>query len=86
MHSNRMHTAALYRTGGLSGQRPPWTETPLDRDPCGQTDACENITLPQTSFAGGNNNIVIWYSDDIISNYRQIAIGIAWVVMNRIVL
>ena len=22
--------------------------------PCGQTDACENITLPQTSFAGGN--------------------------------
>ena len=21
---------------------------------CGQTDACENITLPQTSFAGGN--------------------------------
>ena len=27
------------------------TETPL---PCGQTDTCENITLPQTSFAGGN--------------------------------
>ena len=23
--------------------------------PCGQTDACENITLPQTSFEGGNN-------------------------------
>ena len=26
-------------------------ETPLR----GQTDACENITFPQTSFAGGNN-------------------------------
>ena len=24
-------------------------------DPPGQTDTCENITLPQTSFAGGNN-------------------------------
>ena len=22
--------------------------------PCGQTDMCKNITLPQTSFAGGN--------------------------------
>ena len=22
--------------------------------PCEQTDACENISLPQTSFAGGN--------------------------------
>ena len=27
-------------------------ETPLDRDPlAGQTDTCENITLPETSFA-----------------------------------
>ena len=42
------------------GQSPPWTETPPDRDP--QTDTplnrmthgCKNITLPQTSFAGGN--------------------------------
>ena len=24
--------------------------------PCRQTDACENITLPQTSFAGGNKH------------------------------
>ena len=30
---------------------PTETETPL---PCGQTDTCENITLAQTSFAGGN--------------------------------
>ena len=28
-----------------------WSGTP----PCGQTDACKLITLPQTSFAGGNN-------------------------------
>ena len=30
----------------------PWmqTPTPVDR----MTGACENITLPQTSFAGGN--------------------------------
>ena len=27
-----------------------WSGTP----PCGQTHACEYITLPQTSFAGGN--------------------------------
>ena len=47
----------------------PWRETALDKDPPwtgsdiiqraphphGQTDTCENITLPQTSFAGGNN-------------------------------
>ena len=26
------------------------------RPNCGQKDACENITLSQTSFAGGNNN------------------------------
>ena len=78
----------LYILGGVSdtdppGQRPPWTETPCDRDlpwtetpvtetPLGQnpspdrippltetnllpgqTDACENIALPQTSLAGG---------------------------------
>ena len=29
-----------------------WSGTP----PCGQTDACKLITLPQTSFAGGNNS------------------------------
>ena len=49
-------------------KRPPWTktswtETPLDRDPLDRdnslpvnrmTDRCKNITLPQTSFTGGN--------------------------------
>ena len=28
--------------------RHPWTQTP-----CRQTDRCKNVTLPQTSFAGG---------------------------------
>ena len=27
--------------------------------PHGQTDACENIILPQTSFTGGNNTIEV---------------------------
>ena len=52
---------ALYRTGG--GVTVQWggglwpgrgvcvRETPLPS--CGQTDTCEIITLPQTSFAGG---------------------------------
>ena len=26
--------------------------------PCGQTDTCENITLPQTSFADGNYTLI----------------------------
>ena len=45
---------------------PPGTMHPLDHaplgpctppragTPCGQTDACKHITLPQTSLAGGN--------------------------------
>ena len=52
----------------------PWTETPFYRDPQKEhgtwqpdrkwhhtewlTRACENITLSQTSFAGGNNRLV----------------------------
>ena len=55
------------------GQKHPPGQTPLDRDLlpppdrgpapgqrpllCGQTDTCENITLPQTSFAGGNKKL-----------------------------
>ena len=31
-------------------QAPPWDQAP----PYGQTHACKHITLPQTSFAGGN--------------------------------
>ena len=44
------------------GSTPPWKQTPLwscdacweATPPCGQTNTCDNITLPQTSFAGGN--------------------------------
>ena len=46
----------------------PWTKAPLDRPPtrtetppprlpCGQTNASETITLPQTLFTGGKNVI-----------------------------
>ena len=40
---------------------PPWTE--------GMRHACENITLPQTSFAGGKYTFVVYtcfFSDEII--------------------
>ena len=37
--------------GGVSAQGS------LPHTPYGHTDACENITLPQTSFAGGNNRL-----------------------------
>ena len=45
--------------GGVSVQRGPCLAVsvldPLDRDtPRGQTYTCENITFPETSFAGGN--------------------------------
>ena len=64
--------AFLVRGGGLpnpSGCRPPSRQNPLDaghvtRDacweanplPCGQTDTCENITLPHTASADGKNH------------------------------
>ena len=36
-------------------RHPPGPGTPRDQaPPCGQTHACKHITLPQTSFAGGN--------------------------------
>ena len=37
-------------TGGSLSSRVSVRETPSNYE---QTDACENITLPQTSFAGG---------------------------------
>ena len=39
--------------GSLSGASLSW-RPPGQRPPCGQTDTCENITLPETSFASGN--------------------------------
>ena len=69
MHSSRMRTArSSSRRGGVSTRHPPWDHappgpcTPPEQAPreqtspsCGQTHACKHITLPQTSFAGGNN-------------------------------
>ena len=50
------------RPGGVSIRHPqdhappPGTGTPPDQaPPRGQTHACKHITLPQTSFAGGND-------------------------------
>ena len=57
-----MRTAHFSESGVLltetppPGQRPPrqtvgtWDQDPVNR----MTDASENITLPQTSFTGGN--------------------------------
>ena len=44
--------ADLCPGGSLSVGGVPVRETP---SPCGQTDACENITCPKVHFAGGNN-------------------------------
>ena len=38
------------RAGTLRIRPPPREQAP----PCGQTHTCKHITLPQTSFAGGN--------------------------------
>ena len=71
MHSSRMRTARVLTVsrsiqGGLPNPAPPKAEPPgcrpppPDTDPAslwteGMTDACKNITLPQTSFVVGNN-------------------------------
>ena len=68
MHSSRMRTARCLRTWGLclggagglcSGDLFPKDLCHLGPIPCGQIDACENITLPQTSFAGSKNSLII---------------------------
>ena len=57
MHCSRMRTARSLPYGRVSVR-----ETPLNREPLpfGQTDTCENITLPQTTFADGNDNVNGW--------------------------
>ena len=48
--------------GGSSPQADTCRQTPCGGRPpsrCEQTDMCKNITLPQTSFAGGNGKCTI---------------------------
>ena len=64
MHSSRMRTAHSSTVlGGSPWQRPPWTETPLDRDPPPRvnriTDRCKNITFPQLHLQAVINLIVL---------------------------
>ena len=53
MSGGSLSRAGSLSRGSLSGRNPP------DRDPSRlvnrMTDASKNITLPQTSFAGGKN-------------------------------
>ena len=64
MHSTRMRTArSSGRPGGSPpgnplGADPPQTRHPQEQTPLPVsriTDTCKNITLPQTSFAGGKD-------------------------------
>ena len=69
MHSSRMRNSRfsgrLYRGGGDGGVG-LWVTgvftTPLSPHPCGQTNTSENITLPQTSFAGGKKLAISYIS------------------------
>ena len=55
----RMARVSLTETPPGQSRDPLWTEIPLDRDPPvnRMTNRCKNITLPQTSFAGGSNSM-----------------------------
>ena len=72
MCTTRSLTVSCSIPGGLPNapwMQTPWMQAPLVMWPvmhvgkptplCGQTDICENITLLQTSFAGGKNTRVL---------------------------
>ena len=70
MHSSRMRTARpLTVSHGRGSANPPswmqtpWMQTPLDADPPvnRMPHRFKNITLLQTSFAGGNKQAVVYY-------------------------
>ena len=65
MHTARLLTGktgvVLSRGGGGAVHNRKWHHNTPFSTPCGQTDTCENITLPQTSFAGGK------YLDDYVN-------------------
>ena len=51
--------------GGLRDKDLPWTRDPPPLPVDRMTDACENITLPQTSFADGNNNKPFYFQNTV---------------------
>ena len=63
MYSSRVRTARSLPLGAsvhggylyMGMSLPRGVSVRETSSPCGQTDICENIALPQTSFAGGNN-------------------------------
>ena len=52
---------------GPGGCTCPGTPPPVNR----MTNMCKNITLPQTSFAGGNNRSYCNFPDVEIINIKQ---------------
>ena len=73
---------------GTPPTMPPWEQTPPGpctppgpSTPCGQTHACKHITLPQTSFAGGNY-VTLSFCHMIFLHgviYFNFGMGRAWV-------
>ena len=57
----------LVSGGGVPGPG----AVPAKVPPCGQTHACEHITLPQTSFAGGKNALFNEHANRIIMVYSH---------------
>ena len=80
MHSSRMRTTCTSSRPGGSPQGTPRADTPpWTRHPPGpgippvnrMTDRCKNITLPQTSFAGGNNITISYYIERSVTKAKQ---------------
>ena len=70
-HSSRIRTARSIRWRGQTPEcRRPWMQIPSPVN--GMTHACEHITLPQTSFADGNNvwTIALHCVRDFLANFH----------------
>ena len=54
----------------------PKDNTPLRTTlPCGETDTCENITLPQSSFEGGNYTSKTFFKTKRLTKQESIPVG-----------
>ena len=78
MHSSRIGTARSSSRSSSSSSSPPDQAPPGSRHPPWTeflTHASENITLPQTSFAGGNNGTLCLTLSpcSVYSTYRNIS-------------